>query len=281
MIKHLTYRFITVCLAGFLSQGILYAQDSLKAEPLRLHSTLYGVGHANILDSYLSPYSYTGTELRIIREAQRMTHLAKGRIAYQAMLDAQASLTTNPGGNVRDLAGGIRYSCSWLYGFTPQLMPDLRTLTKPALSLYAGLGASGYLGGVMNMRNGNNPAQLKLDVMIDLKAQASYAFRVKRRMWLARYQLAIPLLGAAFSPAYGQSYYEIFSLGNYDHNVVCANFVTMPSMRHLLTLDIPVGKNYLRLGWAGEFMQARFNGLRYHSYSNDFMIGFTKYFKRQ
>jgi hypothetical protein len=50
----------------------------------------------------------------------------------------------------------------------------------------------------------------------------------------------------------------------------------MPSMRHLLTADIPLGRHILRLGYNGQFNQSAFNELRYHSYSHNFMIGFVK-----
>lgn len=91
----------------------------------------------------------------------------------------------------------------------------------------------------------------------------------------------MPLLGVAFSPNYGQSYYEAFSLGNYDHNVVFAYIGNMPSMRHRLTLDIPVRRYTLRVGYAAQFNQSTFNHLKYHNYSHDFMIGFNKYFYRR
>ncbi|MBQ9640639.1 MAG: DUF3316 domain-containing protein [Bacteroidaceae bacterium] len=241
-----------------------------QTDSLRMHSTLYGFGLANVLDSYLSPYSYKGIEARIIRQTERRTRMWGGHISYHTQIDGNASYTKNPAKNVKEYAGGIRYSNAWLYNFDGM----------GHWHLAAGLAASGYAGVIYNDRNGNNPAQGKLDVMVDLAGQASYRFRVGRRHWLARYSLAIPFMGVAFSPQYGQSYYEVFSLKNYDHNCVFANFVNMPSMRHLLSLDIPVGHNHLRLGYAAELMQTKFNGIRYHSYSHNFMIGFTKYFIR-
>lgn len=246
---------------------------ALKAQTdsLRMHSTLYGFGFSNVLDTYLSPYSYKGIEARVIRQTARRTKLWQGHISYHTQIDFNAAYAKNPAKNVKTYAGGIRYSNAWLYNFD-----DIHHW-----HIAAGPAASGYLGCVYNDRNGNNPAQAKVDVMIDLTAQVAYRFRVGRRYWLAKYDLAVPFLGIAFSPQYGQSYYEMFSQKDYDHNCVFANPINMPSMRHLLTVDIPIGHNQLRLGYAGEFMQSKFNGLRYHSYSHNLMIGFTKYFVRK
>ena len=47
-------------------------EDSLKANRYVMRATLYGVGHTNILDTYLSPMEYTGPELRFLRESMRM-----------------------------------------------------------------------------------------------------------------------------------------------------------------------------------------------------------------
>ena len=258
--------------------------EGLGGSP-RMHSTLYGFGFSNVLDTYLSPYSYKGIEARVIRQTARRTKLWQGRISYHTQIDFNAAYVKNPAKNVKEYAGGIRYSNAWLYNFTP--LPDGSphrggdVRRTEGVSLAVGPAASGYLGCIYNSRNGNNPAQARVDVMIDLTAQVAYRFRVGRRHWLAKYDLAVPFLGVAFSPQYGQSYYEMFSLKDYDHNCVFANPVNMPSMRHLLTVDIPIGHNQLRVGYAGEFMQSKFNGLRYHSYSHNLMIGFTKYFVRK
>jgi hypothetical protein len=256
----------------FIIIGTLAALSlQAQTDSLRMHSTLYGVGAANVYDSYLSPYSYTGIEARIMRQTQRQTRLCRRRITYATEIDFNAAITKSPARNVKTYAAGIRYSNAWLYN-----------LPRPRqLRLAAGLAASAYAGCVYNERNGNNPAQAKADLMIDLTAQATYPFRVGRRQWTARYRLAVPLCGIAFAPQYGQAYYEIFVQKDYDHNCLFANFINTPSMRHLLTVDIPLGHNQLRLGYAAEFMQSRWNGLRYHSYSHNFVIGFTKYFIRK
>lgn len=235
------------------------------------HSMLIGVGSANVLDTYLSPYNYTGPEIRLQRETMRFTKMGDGRISVQTLLQANCSYTENRSQTANEVAGGLRYAIGWHYNFKPVL---------GGIRFLAGAMASAYVGGIYNTRNSNNPAQGKADVMIDLSWMAMYNLRIGKHNYLLRYQMNVPLAGVAFSPNYGQSYYELFSLGHYDKNVKFVYPGNMPSMRHLLTVDIPISTATLRLGYAGDFQQARLNGLRYHSYSNCFMIGFVKYFNR-
>ena len=240
------------------------------------HSTMFGYGSANVYDTYLSPYNYKGTGGRIMRETWRQTSLMNNRIWVQTMCNLNAAYTSGPADNAHDWTGGIRYSVDWLYN-----LPVLQSSTS-SLCLYAGLGISGYLGGVYNTRNGNNPANAHASVMIDASVMAAYDFRWLNRTQKVRYQLSVPMAGVAYSPNYGQSYYEEFMLGNSDHNICFAYVGNVPSWRHLLTWDITLNDRWaVRLGYDGEFMQSKLNGLRYHCYTHNFLIGFTKQFFRK
>ncbi|MBR0047383.1 MAG: DUF3316 domain-containing protein [Bacteroidaceae bacterium] len=261
----------------------VYGQETITL-PLNkesLHSTMIGVGGANILDTYLSPYNYTGTDIRIQRETQRMTTLWGGRVSNQLLIDVNGAINKNHVRNIKEYAGGIRYSQGWFYQFAGGNTVNPVERSSSPWNLAAGLAASGYLGGIYIDRSGNNPAQAKADLMIDLSAMATYDMVIAKHHYLWRYQVAVPLMGIAFSPNYGQSYYEAFSLGQSDHNVVFAYPGNMPSMRHRLTLDIPIRRTILRVGYVAQFNQSTFNHLKYHSYTHDFMIGFNKYFYRR
>ena len=246
-----------------------------------LHSTMIGVGSSNVLDTYLSSYNYTGTDYRIQRETMRMTNLWKGRVANQSLIDVNADINENHAGNLDEYAGGVRYTQGWFYNFMNGNVVNPVERSHSRFNFAAGLSASGYLGVVYISRSGNNPAQAKADLMINVSGLATYDMVIAKHHYLWRYQVSFPLMGIAFSPNFGQSYYETFVTKHYDYNVVFAYPGNMPSMRHKLTLDIPIKRYTLRVGYVGEFHQSMFNHLKYHSYSHDFMIGFNKYLYRR
>ena len=246
-------------------------EDFETTPQLTMHSLMVGAGWSNVLDSYLSPYSYKGTNFTAMRETMRPTKLMEGKVYVQTLFQLDGSILDNRAKTAKEYAGGIRYGVNWQYNMK----------LAEGLQVMAGTGACGYLGGVYNDRNGNNPGQAKVDLMIDLTAQALYQFRLLHRQWLLRYQVTAPFIGVAYSPNYGQSYYETFLLENYDRNVQFANFVNSPSMRHLLTLSVPTKNAVLRIGVSANYQQAKLNGLKYHSYNTDFILGFAKYFYRK
>ena len=79
---------LSLCLLKVQAQG-----DSLQNHRYVTRSTLYGIGHTNLLDTYLSPMEYTGPELRILRENMRTTRYMNGKVFRQSLFQANVSLT--------------------------------------------------------------------------------------------------------------------------------------------------------------------------------------------
>lgn len=233
-------------------------------------STLFGIGGVNRLETYLSPLEYTGTEFRFLRESMRLTRMAKGRISCQQFFEGNFSVTKSPTDDARYLSGDFGWHIGWHYNW--KFFHDRLRL------LFGGL-TGANIGVVYNTRNGNNPAQGKLNAELAASGAAVYKFNLWKRHLTLRYQLDIPVFGAMFSPAYGQSYYEIFNKNNSDHNVCVTWMGNAPTFLQLLTLDVPIGSGTMRIGYRSEVRQSHVNSLKSHQWSNLFMIGYVRHFR--
>jgi len=243
--------------------------DSLGISPKQVtNAQMIGLGAVSILDTYLSPEEYTGTQLRYI---SRTTRSRDGRHwSRVAIHQGHFSYADNRSGDGTEMEGAYNFTYGWQRAW--RLMDD-------ALTLRAAIMADLNLGFIYNTRNSNNPAQARISADITPSASATYRFHVKRLPCQLTYELGLPMLGVMFSPNYGQSYYEIFSEGNYDHNVVPTYVGNAPSLRHALMLDLRLGGTTLRVGYLGEYDQARVNSLKSHVYTNAIMIGWVKSFR--
>lgn len=234
-----------------------------------VRATLYGVGTANIFDTYLSPQEYKGIDFRISRESMRMTRLMDGNVSRQTFFQADVAYTHNRVDNNNTLAFLANWNYGWHYHF--RLTDNFKLLAGPMADLNGGF--------VYNMRNGNNPAQARAYVNLDASGMAIWDLRIGRYPLTLRYQLNVPVAGVMFSPHYGESYYEIFSLGNSGGVIKFTSLHNQPSLRQMLTADFPVSRVRMRLAYLWDAQQARVNGLKMHAYSHVFMVGVVKEFR--
>ena len=229
-----------------------------------------GIGSVNRMETYLSPLEYTGTEGRFLYESRRMTRMMGGRVSVRHAVEGNFSVAHNPTHDASYLSGDLDWQNAWHYNLSP----------ARGLTLLLGAGTCLSVGAIYNTRNGNNPAQGKLSGDVDASAAASYSFSLFGIPLTARYQIDMPLLGLMFSPQYGQSYYEIFSLGHHKHNVCVTWPGNAPTFRNLLTLDVPIRRvGTIRLGWRADIRQSKVNDLKSHAWSSLFMLGYVRHFR--
>lgn len=234
------------------------------------NARMIGIGGVGILDTYLSQEKYAGTELRYIshtireRDGRRWSRM----IVHQGYVSTSHNRADNRNelGGMYNFAYGVHYNWRLMGG---------------RLQVKAGAMADVQAGFLYNTGNTNNPAQARLSLDIAPTAIATYRLSAWNRPMALRYEVSAPLCGLMFSPNYGQSYYEIFSRGDYDHNIVPTTFVSTPSLRHMLSVDFRLGRTTVRLGYMGDYRQARVNSLKYHSYSNMLVIGIVRRFTIQ
>lgn len=257
---------------GLLMQAVtLYAQTEQSDNSNRYssHGLTFGFGITNVFDSYLSPLEYSGQELRIQKETIRQTTLSSGNIFVQNLLTAHVSHSENTSGNGNMYEGLISWNLNYLYKLHGS--NRLQFLIGPSFGLNG--------GAIYNKRNSNNPAQAKVSADIAASAMALYKFHLLKKDFVLRYQLSLPLLGAMFSPEYGESYYEIFELKHSGKHVCLTNPVNAPSLRQQLTLDFTVKNNQIRIGYSGDILQSNVNQIKSHVWSHAIMIGFVKNFQ--
>ena len=241
---------ITIFLFCLLVLPKTFAQEEKVKSVNR--ATLVGVGKSLLTDTYLSPLKYTGTNISILSE----------RIAEAGIIDDKlisTSFTKNPSSSSSEYHGNLSYNISGLYPI----------VSANGFRLFAGAGLDASLGGIYNVRNSNNPGSLKTSINLDLSAMAMYNFR----MLTFRWQVSTPFIGMFFSPGYGQSYYEIFSLGNGAGTIQLASFNNYIALQNYLTVDIPIGNITIRTGYLGNYYKTDVNNLYTNIASHQLMLG--------
>lgn len=234
-----------------------------RPDPVVTNAKMLGVGYNSTQDTYLSPLHYAGPELRYVSHTIRRRDdspwlrliINEGRLAEGESRSENGAL----------LAADYRFAYAALHSWH---------LCDNRITIHAGGGAEALAGMLYNTRNGNNPVQARCLINITATARAEMQLHKVR----LAYEASAPLVGITFSPNYGQSYYEIFSEGHYDHNIVPTTLAAMPSLRHSLTADIPFLNTTWRIGYLGDYRQQAVNNLKQHSYTSALVIGIVHTF---
>ncbi len=222
-------------------------------------STLIGIGGISLYDTYLSPSNYSGISMSILSERINATHFLDDKLLLQQQFFLQTGFTENSSSSSNEYYGDISYRASFLYPLAQ--CKQLRVL--------GGGGGEMTIGGIYNQRNSNNPGALKTSLNINLQAMAIYNWR----MLTFRWQLSSPIIGMFFSPGYGQSYYEIFLLGNGAGTIMLGSPFYQLILQNYFTVDIPVGNVTIRTGYLGRILKTDVNNIITKVNSHQFMIG--------
>lgn len=237
---------------------INYAADTLTVRSVN-RATLIGIGKVYITDTYLSPLQYEGTTFSLLHDRVRRTNQFSGKLLLQNQFQLQIGITDNPTKTASSYYGNLYYG---LNGFYP-------LLKYSNFRLLGGGGINAELGGIYNERNSNNPGSLKTSVNLNAGTLALYNWKSLTFRW----QLSTPFAGMFFSPGFGHSYYEIFSLGNNKGVVHFSSFHNQLALRNYFTIDFPIGNITVRGGYLGNYYRTEVNEIITDINSHQFMIG--------
>lgn len=259
---------VLVCALAHAAKAQSVATDSLPHVKLTL--TEWGVGRANVLDTYLSPLTYKGTDFTLNHHTERLAHWGRGHVTVQALYAGHFAYAKSPTDDGKYLDGELTLAGGWHYNWHP---------TQHWRWAVGGLmEASG--GFTYNTRNGNNPAQGRLGTALLASVLGEYKFRfLKQQAWV-HWQIDAQMLGMQFAPEYGQSYYEIFSLGHTNGIIHFTHPGNCPSVRTHLNVVLPIKRSRISLGYQADVRQSQLGGLKRHAWRNTFMVGFVRKLQR-
>lgn len=226
---------------------------------------LWGIGQNTTYDNYLSENVYSGLSLNYLYERQKRSDKNRA-LSSQKM----AKLWLVSESDLSKKGSFLSFYTSYRWGLFYE-----KQLTS-SFSLRTGGLLGGYLGGIYNSRNSNNPVQIKSNLGLSFSTMLLYQFKLKSQPFYLRYQLNNSLLGVTFSPNYKQSYYEIFHLENHQKTILFSSFHNLLEFENFLTLDIPLPCLIVRLGYSGFFVKSHLNNLKTQLTNHSFMIGIVK-----
>ena len=213
------------------------AQEKESEKPLRPVTSVFTVelGRQSALDTYLTPIRYWGLDVALGYERLRAVSFAPEK--WFTMLRR----------------------CQLLDG----------------LYVSGGGEAALTLGGLYNLRNSNNPATAKAAIDLGATAMASYHFYISRLPVTLRYQVSLPVIGTFFSPEFGQSYYEMFGIGNCSGIVHFGAWHNRVDVRNYISVDLHVGKRALRLGYRQVMRTTHINSIDTQVLTHTFVLGIS------
>lgn len=238
MIRQLTIFALTCLLA--LS---LRAEVTDSVAPLRPVSSMFTaeVGHATLLDTYLTPNRYTGIHMALGYTATQATGFAPDRWVRQLHVGVDYAPVKNPTGNrtMHSLMAEGRWSLMHLW---PGWRPGVRIL--------AGGNTTFRGGAVYNPSGSNNVVSARIHWSVGAAAMLVWNTRLGRVPATFSYSLSLPLAGVFFSPEYDESYYEIY-LGNHRHLAHFGWWGNRFDIDHCLSMDLHLGGTTVRVGYRG------------------------------
>lgn len=222
-----------------------------------------GIGRGKMRDTYLTPLLYQGTALDLHFDRSRVMRGSK----WSNLQMADLSFTDGD-----DTASGLTsaYALRLRYSFAMHKFWLPSANTRLEVGPYFGLD----FGGNYNLRiaNGNNPATLRLAEGFGLSAAATWVCWPFGHPCPVNFTVQMPLIGSAFVPEYGASYYETFYLETAPNESTFTSLHNRQDLTLRLTTDVP----FAVIPWFHNGSSLRL-GIGYHIETMDINDIVTRY----
>lgn len=224
----------------------------------------FEAGSSHLVDTYLSPIRYSGW------------HTALGYERWQAMKQNPEQLVMRLKGNLNlgRTRNPVGNATMWSTALDLQWTMMRRWSVAKNLTLGAGAGPALSLGCIYASRNGNNPISAKGALTIDLSGYAAWNHSIAGIPVTFSYNVNFPVIGAFFSPDYGELYYEIY-LGDTSGLIHCAWPGNRFDFDNRFIADIHLGATSLRLGYHLDIFGSSVNHITTRQIVHSAIIGIS------
>ena len=222
------------------------------------------IGYASIHDSYLTPVTYSGTDVALGYEAMRATRFSPGTWLWQLQVAANYNYTENTAGNneLHKLVGDVSFD----------MQRQWRGVIANRLDLSVGPMTQLRAGVIYNPANSNNTVTARAHWNVGATGMVTWKTRLSRLPITLRYQMHLPVAGVFFAPEYDESYYEIY-LGNHKNLAHLGWWGNRLDMTNYLGADLHLGKTALRVGYRTRLEHWNVNHLHVHDVTHSLVLG--------
>lgn len=223
------------------------------------------VGHASLLDTYLTPVRYGGWHTRLAYERLQSMKFNPGNWVSQLEFGTDYSHVGNPVGN--HTMHALMAEASWHMLHRWRLDRAI-----PGLQLMAGAGSELRGGGIYNANNSNNVVSVKIRWSVNASAMAVWNTHIGHMPLTLRYQATLPIAGVFYSPEYDESYFEIY-VGNHSGLAHFGWWGNRFDMTNFVSADMHLGGTVLRVGFRNRIETSWIHHLNTQIFTNSFVIG--------
>lgn len=257
----MTLRKFIILTLTLLLPSSLKAEESKGVRPV-MASYYLKTGGGQIIDTYLSIIPYKGFEIGAGFENIRTSRFREHKWATRHLLETEFLRALNSRKNSQMLSYMFNYEFDYMRRYT--LPCGLRLFVGGNLVADAGTTYTGL---------GNNPAAAKATIDLGIAAMAMYRLQIKNYPITIKDNLSFPLIGAFICPQFGASYYEMFYLGNREGLIHFGYPGNNLYISNMLTLDLPVKRRSIRIGYECKFRSMHQNHLVYKNFAHEFIFG--------